>query len=150
MSKKHSFSSTSMFFLAFNTPWGSQFEIFLRIHVFWALYDQISYQTSLRSDLASLGGGQTWKKQINFCRTELTIPLSPSKFRIDTPKGVTTARKKSSSTKKMIFRHFVIQRFSVFQILELGEIIEKIWKNKFGFEIPLSEQHRVLVPLKGW
>ena len=28
---------------------------------------------------------------------------------------------------------------SVFQIWEIGEIIEKIWKNKFGLKIPLSE-----------
>ena len=39
----------------------------------------------------------------------------------------------------MGFSDFPSFGISVFQILEIGEIIEKIWKNKCGLKIPLSE-----------
>ena len=38
---------------------------------------------------------------------------------------------------------------SVFEILESGEIIEKIWKNKGGVKIPLSEAELSLGTPKG-
>ena len=37
------------------------------------------------------------------------------------------------------FSDFPIFGMSVFQILKIGEILEKIWKNKGGVKIPLSE-----------
>ena len=68
----------------------------------------------------------------------LKIPLSEAKLSFDTPKGVINARKSISTTTNG-FSTFSDFWISVFQILEIGEIIEKIWKNKFRLKIPLSE-----------
>ena len=49
----------------------------------------------------------------------------------------------------MGFSDFPIFGNLVFQILEIGEIIEKIWKNKGGVKIPLSEAELSLGTPKG-
>ena len=50
-----------------------------------------------------------------YCRTELKIALYEATFQTATPKGRQTQGKNRIRQKKMRFRHFVIQRFCLFQ-----------------------------------
>ena len=54
------------------------------------------------------------KKKKTFVAQGLKVPPFRAKFNFDNPKGVMNLRKKSHSTKKNVFRHFVIQRFCFF------------------------------------